>query len=320
MDIMDLLAQARPGSLDAKPEIDRRASDLARAIATPRDGSAAQPGADRRPGARRASPRTRVIAIGISAAAFAGAAGAVVAVSGTGAPALRPQPSAARAGAAAAAPGELRNAILTAFNGVDGDVFSAKITETYSGRQSKWNGVSQSWAYPLQPQPGQQVHVRYLVVPVPAGGEKGDSELIFTEPSRGKQSLPTKTTVIDVEYGSRTWSVTTSQVAVESEAGDIAALRESIVTGTLAVVGKTVIDGQTVLELTTRAKDASREDTETWWVNPATYLPVRTVSGDAAVRVQVDYEFLPPTPANIAKLTVTIPAGFTKTPTIQAHG
>ena len=35
MDMMNLLAQARPGSLDPAPETDRRASDLARAIATP---------------------------------------------------------------------------------------------------------------------------------------------------------------------------------------------------------------------------------------------------------------------------------------------
>ena len=47
MDIMDLLAQARPGSLDPGPETDRRASDLARAIATPRAGMTAQPGAGR---------------------------------------------------------------------------------------------------------------------------------------------------------------------------------------------------------------------------------------------------------------------------------
>jgi hypothetical protein len=279
---MDLLAQARPGRLDPGPETGRRSSDLARAIATPRDGMTAQPGASRRPDVRRAVPRARVIAIGISAAALAGTAGAVVALTATGTPASRSQPIAAHAGTTAGTPGELRNAILTAFSGVGGDIFYDKTTEIYSGKMSKWNGVSQSWAYPLQPQAGQKAYVRYLVVPG-SPGAKDDSELIWTEPSASKQGIPTKTKVIDVEYGNRTWSVTTAPVAVQTETGDLQALRESIANGTLTVVGKTVIDGQTVLELTTRAKDASKGSAETWWVNPATWLPVRTLTVNSAV-------------------------------------
>jgi hypothetical protein len=316
MDIMNLLAQARPDRLDPTPETDRRASDLARAIATPRDGMSARPGSGRRLDVRRALPPARVIAIGIGAAALAGTAGAVVAVSVTGPPAPRSHPAAAPAGTAAATPGEVRNAILIAFSGVGEDVFYAKISEIYSGTMSKWNGVSQRWAYPLQPQPGQQASVRYLVVPS-SPGQKGDSELIWTEPSASKQGIPTKTTVIDVEYGNRTWSVTSAQVAVQTETGDLQALRESIANGKLTVVRQTVIDGQTVLELTTRSKDSSTSGGETWWVNPATWLPVRTLTVNSAESIQVDYAFLPPTPANIAKLTVTIPPGFTRTPTIK---
>jgi hypothetical protein len=317
MDVMDLLAHSRPGSLDPRPETDRRASDLARAIATPRDAMTAGPGAMRRRlDVRRALPPARVIAIGIGAAALAGTAGAVVAVSATGTPAPRSYPTAAHAGTSVATPGEVRNAILTAFSGVGGDIFYDKITEVYSGTMSKWNGVSRSWAYPLQPQAGQQAYVRYLVVPS-SPGQKGDSELIWTEPSASKQGIPTKTKVIDVEYGNRTWSVTSAQVAVQTETGDLRALRESIVKGKLTVVRKTVIDGQTVLELTTRSKDSSTGEVETWWVNPATWLPVRTLTVNSAESIQVDYGFLPPTPANIAKLKVTIPPGFTRTPTIQ---
>ena len=189
MDIMDLLAQARPGSLDPRPETDRRASDLARAVAAPREAMTARPGASRRLDVRRALPPARVIAIGISAAALAGTAGAVAALTATGTPAPRSQPAAAQAGTAVATPGELRNAILTAFSGVGGDIFYAKITEIYPGKMSKWDGVSQSWAYPLQPQAGQKAYVRYLVVPS-GPGEKDDSELIFTEPSAGKAAHP----------------------------------------------------------------------------------------------------------------------------------
>jgi hypothetical protein len=274
----------------------------------------ARPGASRHLGVRRALPPARVIAIGISAAALAGTAGAAVALSATGTPAPRSQPTAAHAGTAVATPGELRNAILTAFSGVGGDIFYTKITEIYPGKMSKWNGVSQSWAYPLQPQAAQKAYVRYLVVPS-SPNEKTDAELIYTEPSASKQSIPTKTEVIDVQYGNRTWSVTTAPVAVQTETASLQALRESIVNGELTVVRKTELDSQTVLELTTRSKDAGKGSVETWWVNPATYLPVRTLSIDGGVTNQIDYGFLPPTPANIAEVKVTIPAGFTRTPT-----
>jgi hypothetical protein len=314
MGIMDLLAQARPGSLDPRPGTDRRASDLARALAVPRAGMTAQPGASRRLGVRRASPPARVIAIGIGAA-LAGTAGAVVALNVTSTPSARPQPTAAHAGTATDTPGEIRKAILTAVNGVGGDIFYTKITEIYSGKLSKWNGVSESWLYPLQPQPGQKAYRRDTYPGPPS--QKSDDELIWTEPSASKQSLPTKTKVIDVLYGNRTWSVTTAQVQQQTETGDLQALRKSIVNGNLKVVRKTEVDGQAVLELTTRSKVASDGDVETWWVNPVTYLPVRTLETDSAETIQIDYGFLPPTPANLAKLKVTIPAGFTRTPTIQ---
>lgn len=320
MDIMEMLAQARPGSLDLRPETGRRASDLARAIAAPRTGMTAQPGASRPLGVRRAWPPARVIATGISVVALAGIAGAVATLSATGTPAARPQPSVAHAGTAVAAPRELRNAILTAFNGMGGDVFYAKITEIYPGEMSRWNAVSQSWAYPLQPQAGQKAYVRYLVVPSGPGG-KTDAELIYTEPSGGTRSgsdmIPVKTEVIDVEYENRTWSVTTAPVAVESETASLQALRESIVNGELTAVRKTELNGQTVLELTVHDKDAGKKSAQTWWVDPATYLPVRTISTESGVKVQVDYGFLPPTPANIAEVKVSVPAGFTRTPTIQ---
>jgi hypothetical protein len=316
MDIMNLLAQARPGSLDPGPETDRRASDLARVIAAPRTGVTAQPGASRRLGGRRASPPARVIATGIGVAALAAAAGVVVAVSATRAPSARPQPAAARAGTAVATPGELRNAILTAFNGVGGDVFYAKITEIYPGEESRWNGVQQDWSYPIQPQAGQQVHIRSVLVPSNPN-DKDDSESIYTEPSGAKAMLPTKTEIIFVQYGNRTWSDTTALVASQTPAASLQGLRESIATGDFTVVGKTELNGQTVLELTSHYKDAGKESEQTVWVDPATYLPVQTLSDEGGVKIEVDYGFLPPTPANMAELKATIPPGFTRTATIQ---
>jgi outer membrane lipoprotein-sorting protein len=316
MDIMDLLAQARPGSLDRGPEADRRASDLARAIAVPRDGMTSQPGASRRPGMRRASPRARVIATGISVAALAGIAGVVVALSATGRPSARPQPAPAHAGTAAATRGELRNAILTAFNGVGGDVFYAKITEIYPGKDSQWNGVQRDWSYPIQPPAGQKVHIRSVLVPSNPN-DKSDTEYIYTEPSGAKAALPTKTEIIFVQYGNRTWSDTTALVASQTPAASLQELRESIATGDFSPARKTELNGQSVLELTAHYNDAGTKSEQTVWVDPATYLPVQTLSDGGGVKIQVDYGFLPPTPANMAELKATIPPGFTRTATIQ---
>jgi len=313
---MDLLAQARPGSLDPGPETDRRASDLARAIATPRAGMTARPGASRRLGVRRASPPARVIATGISVGALAGIAGVVVALSATGTPAARPQPAAVPAATAVPRPGELRNAILTAVNGVGGDVFYTEITEIYPGKESQWNGVEQDWAYPIQPQAGQKVHIRSVLVPGKPTN-KSDTEYIYTEPSGARATLPTKTEIIFVQYGNRTWSDTTTLVATQTPAASLQELRESIATGDFTAPRKTELNGQTVLELTAHYKDAGKESEQTVWVDPATYLPVRTLSDNAGIKIQVDYGFLPPTPANMAKLKATIPPGFTRTATIQ---
>jgi outer membrane lipoprotein-sorting protein len=316
MDITDLLAQARPGSLDPGPETGRRASDLARAIATPRTGMTAQPGATRRLGVRRAWPPARVIATGISVAALAVTGGAVVALSATGTPSARPQPATAHAGTAVATPNELRNAILTAFNGVGGDVFHIGITEIYPGKESQWNGVQQDWSYPIQPQAGQQVHIRSVLVPSNPS-DKSDTEYIYTEPSGAKATLPTKTEIIFVQYGNRTWSDTTALVASQTPAASLQELRESIATGDSTAARKTQLNGHTVLELTSHYKDAGEESEQTVWVDPATYLPVQTLSDEAGVKIQVDYGFLPPTPANMAELKATIPPGFTRTATIQ---
>ena len=316
MDIMDLLAQARPGSLDPRPETDRRASDLARALAVPRTGMTAQPGASPRPGVRRAWPPARVIATGISVAALAGIAGVAVALSATGTPSARPQPTTAHAGTAVATPGELRNAILTAFDGVEGDVFYAKITEIYPGKDSKWNGVQQDWSYPIQPQPGRQVHIRSVLAPSNPN-DKSDTEYIYTEPSGAKAALPTRTEIIFVQYGNRTWSDTTALVASQTPAASLRELRESIATSDFTAPRKTELNGQTVLELTAHYNAAGVESEQTVWVDPATYLPVQTLSDGGGVKDQVDYGFLPPTPANMAELKATIPPGFTRTPTIR---
>jgi hypothetical protein len=96
------------------------------------------------------------------------------------------------------------------------------------------------------------------------------------------------------------------------------ALRAAVSCGTLAVAGRQRIDGIEAIELTSRSGSLI---SETIWVNPGTYLPVRVVvrpAPGAPALLTADISWLPPTAQNLAKLTVPIPAGFRQVPLAQA--
>jgi hypothetical protein len=88
-------------------------------------------------------------------------------------------------------------------------------------------------------------------------------------------------------------------------------LRTAVSCGTLTVAGRQQVDGIEAIKLTSRPESFI---SETIWVSPSTYLPVRVVvsspSGAPVVQQTADITWLPPTAQNLAKLTVPIPAGF----------
>jgi hypothetical protein len=88
-------------------------------------------------------------------------------------------------------------------------------------------------------------------------------------------------------------------------------LRASIACEKLLVAGRQRLDGIETIELTSRPDGAVAE---TIWVSPGTNLPVRMVvrslSGREVVWQTADITWLRPTAANLAELTVPIPAGF----------
>ena len=90
-------------------------------------------------------------------------------------------------------------------------------------------------------------------------------------------------------------------------------LRTAVSCGTLTVAGRQSVDGIEAIKLTSRPGSFI---SETIWVSPSTYLPVRVVvrsaSGAPAVQQTADITWLSPTAQNLAKLTVPIPAGFRK--------
>jgi hypothetical protein len=89
------------------------------------------------------------------------------------------------------------------------------------------------------------------------------------------------------------------------------ALRAAISCGTLETDGHQTIDGVDAIKLTSRPDSPL---SETIWVSPGTYLPVRVVirsaSGQPFPWQTADISWLQPSEQNLAKLTVPIPAGF----------
>jgi hypothetical protein len=81
-------------------------------------------------------------------------------------------------------------------------------------------------------------------------------------------------------------------------------IRSQLACGAYTVAGRQVIDGVSTIKIT----GASGQFT--FWVDPATYLPVQMTMGQN----QTDFRWLPATPANLAHLKVTVPAGFKHVP------
>jgi hypothetical protein len=97
------------------------------------------------------------------------------------------------------------------------------------------------------------------------------------------------------------------------------ALRAAISCGALTMAGHQHVDGIEAIEL---ISSPDNRISETIWVSPDTYLPVRVavsqVHGRPGFRLRADITWLPPTAQNLAKLTVPIPAGFRQVSLTQA--
>jgi hypothetical protein len=97
------------------------------------------------------------------------------------------------------------------------------------------------------------------------------------------------------------------------------ALHTAIACGTLTDAGRQSVNGIEAIKLTSRAGSPI---SETIWVDPGTYLPVRVVirsaGGFPVTQQTADITWLPPTAQNLAKLTAPIPAGFRRVPVVQA--
>ncbi len=98
-------------------------------------------------------------------------------------------------------------------------------------------------------------------------------------------------------------------------------LRHAVSHGSLAEAGRQRVDGIEAIKLTSPPGSLL---SETIWVSPRTYLPVRVttrpVPGQPGLGQTADITWLPPTGHNLAKLTVPVPGGFRKLPLAEVTG
>ena len=143
-------------------------------------------------------------------------------------------------------------------------------------------------------------------------------------------ATPDTTVTITINYRDRTWSTATypwGYVTPPDTPGPLPqttaqaadALRAAISAGSMTEAGPAEVDGQRAIHLVQGSAQTGEID---MWVDPATYLPIRTIEtapGESAASdraIRDDYKWLPDTAANLSLLTPAgaIPAGFTQVP------
>jgi hypothetical protein len=179
--------------------------------------------------------------------------------------------------------------------------------------------ASEVWYYPWRAQAGQQVRGRELTLH-PDGSPAWDVGFNYPEPTEFQEVAAGELT--EVNYARHTYSKQhSSRIITDGDSGSPLTLWELIHNEPWSVVGRTELDGVSAVKL----KSAGLY----LWVNAQTYQPLRetyTFGGASAgyeiangkkrplengeATFVIDYQYLMPTAANVAKLTVPIPKGF----------
>jgi hypothetical protein len=87
--------------------------------------------------------------------------------------------------------------------------------------------------------------------------------------------------------------------------------RQALSCGRFVVAGVQRVDGVRALKL---KRPGSGFVTVVLWIDPVTFLPVRSVLTTGPAMIQADLRWLRPTPGNLATLTVPVPAGYHRLP------
>jgi hypothetical protein len=87
-------------------------------------------------------------------------------------------------------------------------------------------------------------------------------------------------------------------------------IRSQLACGAYTVVGRQMVGGVDAIKIT------GASGSFTFWVDPATYLPVQM----AMPQQRTEFQWLPATQANLDQLKVTVPAGYKQVPPPPAGG
>lgn len=134
----------------------------------------------------------------------------------------------------------------------------------------------------------------------------------------------TQTTTTTIDYASQTYTQHTypsvrqhtgPAPAPATPVGEAATLRDAVRAGHVTLVGPARIDGQQTIAL---RETRSPYGTIELWVDPSNYLPVQEIdtptgqTPDSVQSIRTQFQWLPPTKANLAELTPAgaIPPGF----------
>jgi hypothetical protein len=210
----------------------------------------------------------------------------------------------------------LRARLLAALDTVSGDILYAHAPGAPLG----------GGQYPAYPQPGQEVHVRVGPDVGSDGKVYKDGEYSFTMPAANPYAnytanldqggLQLSGTVMVVNHFRHLWRECPSTFVLGFTL-DPAGIRAELADGQFTVIGPTELNGQQAIELQINVPPNNEAPphivAERMWVNATTYLPMREWQRMSnGQQSAVDYVFLPPTQANLAKLRPVIPAGYTR--------
>jgi len=297
--IDELDAVARLGEQTAPPTAEARAGArlaLDRAISAEQAG---RNGQLRRPAVRR------LAAVGAVAVAVVAAVVIVPLVRGGG-------------GGGTGLPGGLRAAILTAYDAGTADILHVHQTLV---APNGTNDVSDQWARLVDAGQGVQSRMRFSGA---GGAAIQDVQITYNLPP-GPTRFTAVGDVVDVDYPSHTW-FHQPDGPIPAPPWDIpdviavGSLGNFLAHGKWSDLGTTTLDGRAAIELVQHNPPAGKSLSV--WIDPNTYRPIEealtyasTDQGHSVDRtVTSTVEYLPPTPANVAQLHVTIPTGFSQTP------
>jgi hypothetical protein len=182
------------------------------------------------------------------------------------------------------------------------------------------------WVAPWYPRAGQQVRVHELGVAADGVPVK-DNEYIFRFPAgraAGHDTNPidwgalsVTGTLITIDHARHTWGEWPHSSIYLALPLSAAGIRAEISSGLLHVIGPATLHGHPAIELTLAPGPQTgplQVTTARLWVSATTYLPMRQLLKFSDGRQDVtDYTFLKPTPANLAKASPPIPAGYHRT-------